>query len=134
MIVVDTNVIAYLFLPGERSAQVEQLLRRQPQWAAPVLWRSEFCNILALYLRKGLLSRQGAHSIMDQALLLLNGREFAVSPAQVLDLCAASGCSAYDCEFVALARDLAIPLVTVDREILRCFPETAVAPDNLAPV
>jgi len=133
MIVVDTNIIAYLFLPGERTAQVEQLLRLQPQWAAPLLWRSELCNILALYLRKGILSRQGAQSIMDQALLLLKGREFSVSPAQVLDLCAASSCSAYDCEFVALARDLAISLVTVDREILRCFPETALALDNLAP-
>jgi len=98
-----------------------------------LLWRSELCNILALYLRKGILSRQGAQSIMDQALLLLKGREFSVSPAQVLDLCAASSCSAYDCEFVALARDLAISLVTVDREILRCFPETALALDNLAP-
>ncbi len=127
MIVVDTNIIAYLYLPGEHTVQVEQLLWREPEWAAPLLWQSELCNILALYLRKGLLSREGAQSIMDQALLLLQDREFPISPAHVLHLCAASSCSAYDCEYVALAQDLGVPLVTLDHEILGCFPETAVS-------
>lgn len=36
-------------------------------------------------------------------------------------------CSAYDCEFVWLARDLRLPLVTADRKVLDAFPDT-VAP------
>ena len=45
MIVVDSNVLAYLYLPGEHTAEAEALLVREPDWAAPVLWRSEFRNI-----------------------------------------------------------------------------------------
>jgi predicted nucleic acid-binding protein len=52
MIVVDTNILAYLYLPTAFSEQAELLLMRQPKWIAPVLWRSEFRNVLALYLRK----------------------------------------------------------------------------------
>ena len=51
MIVTDTNVIAYLYLEGERSVQVEKVLEKDPHWVAPLLWRSEFRNVLALYMR-----------------------------------------------------------------------------------
>ena len=49
-----------------------------------------------------------------------------VGSVRVLDLVHDSGCSAYDCEFVALALMLEIPLVTEDKRILRSFPDTAV--------
>lgn len=56
MIVVDTNVLAYLYLPGEYTAVAEVLLERDPDWAAPVLWRSEFRIILAGHIRRGSLT------------------------------------------------------------------------------
>jgi predicted nucleic acid-binding protein len=46
----------------------------------------------------------------------------------VLELASRSGCSAYDCEFVALAQDLEVPLVTNDRQILKAFPTIAISP------
>ena len=52
MIVVDSNILAYLYLPGEFTAAAEALLEREPEWAAPPLWRSEFRNLLAGYLRR----------------------------------------------------------------------------------
>ncbi len=58
------------------------------------------------------------------------GREYNVTSPQVLDLVAASTCSAYDCEFVALALDLGVPLVTVDQQVLRQFPTTAESLDD----
>ena len=129
MIVVDTNVIGYLYLSSPYSEQVERVLLKDTEWAAPLLWRSELRNVLALYLRKGWLSLEDAVRIMDEAVRLMAGREYAVDSMQVLELVEESTCSAYDCEFVALARDLDVPLVTVDKQILRDFPREAVSPE-----
>jgi predicted nucleic acid-binding protein len=125
MIVVDTNIIGYLYLTSERSKQAEQVLRQDPEWSAPLLWRSEFRNVLALYLRRRLLSLRTAQQIMNEATRLMLGHEYNVISSRVLELVAASTCSAYDCEFVALAQDLDVPLVTVDHQVLSQFPATA---------
>ncbi len=42
MIVVDANVIAYLWLPDNRTAATERLLKKDSDWNAPFLWSSEF--------------------------------------------------------------------------------------------
>jgi len=130
MIVVDTHIIGYLYLTSERSMQAEQALLKDPQWAAPLLWRSEFRNVLALYIRRKILGLQEAQQIMDEATGLMLGQEYDIVSTHVLNLVAASTCSAYDCEFVALAQDLDVPLVTVDRQILEQFPEMTVALEN----
>lgn len=130
MIVTDTNIIAYLYLEGVRSAQVEKLLEKETQWAAPLLWRSEFGNVLALYMRKRNLSLEQAQQIMQEAMLLMQEREYEIVSSDVLELVTASGCSAYDCEFVALAEDLGISLVTVDKKILNEFSQIAVSLDD----
>jgi predicted nucleic acid-binding protein len=132
MIIVDTNVLAYLFLTSEHSTQAEQALRRDPEWTAPLLWRSEFRNVLAHYIRRELLSLHEAQAIMDAATDLMHGREVQAVSHRVLSLATASNCSAYDCEFVALAQDMGIPLVTADRKILEQFPEVPVALGDFA--
>lgn len=126
MIVVDSNVVAYLYLPGEYSAAAEQLLEREPEWATPVLWRSEFRNILAGYLRRKMLTFEQACGVQTEAEALLAGSEFEVESSVVLELVRDSDCSAYDCEFIALAKKLGTKLVTVDKKLLRSFPNDAV--------
>jgi predicted nucleic acid-binding protein len=125
VIVVDTNVLAYLYLPSEYTAQAEALLERDPQWAAPVLWRSEFRNILAGYIRRSTLTFEQARDIQAEAENLLSGAEHDVDSQRVLELVRDSDCSAYDCEFVALAMKLGVALVTMDAKLLRAFPERA---------
>ena len=99
-------------------------------WAAPLLWRSELRNVLAVYLRESLLSLEDAHRIINEAVEMMRGAEYEVSSLQVLNLAASSSCSAYDCEFVALAIDLKVPLVTVDKQTLAQFPRVAVRLDT----
>ena len=123
MIVVDTNVIAYLFLTSPYSRAAEQLFLRDPEWAAPRLWRSEFRNVLTLYLRKELLSVGDTAGIFKAAAGVMAGREFEPEAKNVLRLAAESGCSAYDCEFVDTASSLGVPLYTVDSRLLQSFPE-----------
>ena len=125
MIVVDTNILAYLYLPGDHTAQVEGLLERSSQWAAPVLWRSEFRNILAGYMRRGTLSLEHACNLQFEAESLLHGFEYEIKSKQVLDLVHLSDCSAYDCEFVALAMELGTKLVTMNKKLLKAFPNHA---------
>ncbi len=127
MIVVDTNIIGYLFLSSEHSLLAERALKKDSEWAAPVLWRSELRNVLAYYMRKNLITLEHAQRIMDGALELLRGREYEVSSYEVLRLASESKCSAYDCEFIAAANDLKAPLITVDKEMLREFPAVAVS-------
>lgn len=125
MIVVDTNVLAYLYLPTEFTTNAEALLERDPLWVAPLLWRSEFRNILAGYLRRGSLQFDQALALQSEAQALLADNEYEVESRAVLQLVRDSDCSAYDCEFVALAMQLGVPLVTMDRKLLKAFPQHA---------
>lgn len=127
MIVVDTNVLAYLYLPTDFTQHAEALLEQDSDWAAPVLWRSEMRNILAGYMRRKLLTFEGARSIQAEAESLLAGSEHEVASQRVLELVRDSNCSAYDCEFVALAVHLGVRLVTMDAKLLKAFPKQAVA-------
>ena len=127
MIVVDSNVLAYLYLPGEHTARAEALLEREPEWAAPLLWRSEFRNILAGYMRRGTLTFAQAAATQREAEGLLAGSEVEMDSLSVLELVRDSDCSAYDCEFIALAIKLKTKVVTMDRKLLRSFPKHAVA-------
>ena len=130
MIVADTNVISYLFLPTEYSEKASQLYQTDPDWAAPELWRSEFRNVLALYLRQNIISLIEALTLQEEAESLMADREFTLPSVPVMNLVASSTCSAYDCEFVALARLLSVKLVTQDKKLLREFPDTALRIDE----
>ena len=127
MIVVDSNVLAYLYLPGEYTAAAEALLEQDSDWAAPILWRSEFRNILAGYLRRKAITFEQANSLQREAESLLEGAEFELESLAVLELVRDSDCSAYDCEFIALAMKLDTKLITTDKKLLRAFPKRAIA-------
>jgi predicted nucleic acid-binding protein len=125
MIVVDTNVIAYLLLPGEWTQSAEALLEYDSSWVAPPLWRSEFRNILAGYLRRGTLTYDQTLAVQLTAEEILGGNEMSVESRSVLQLVRDSRCSAYDCEFVAIAQQLEVILYTMDTTVLAAFPDTA---------
>ena len=130
MIVADVNLVAYLVLGGSGQVLAQLVLKRDPVWAAPVLWRSEFLNVLAAYMRQRNLSVSDAWRAHGLAGQLFAGQEFTVPGERVLELVAASTCSAYDCEYVALAGELDVPLITADRQVLRAFPERAISPKD----
>ena len=127
MIVVDTNVVAYLFLHGEFAALAEAWLRLDRDWAAPVLWRSEFRNLLAGYLRRKQLTFEAVREIQREAEALLIGNEHEVDSVRVLELVRDSDCGAYDCEFVSVAMRLGVKLLTADGKVLKAFPQLTVA-------
>ncbi|OGA54295.1 MAG: hypothetical protein A3F74_13255 [Betaproteobacteria bacterium RIFCSPLOWO2_12_FULL_62_58] len=82
-------------------------------------------SILTGYRRDGSLSRPQIGRIMETVESALAGCEHLVPSNRVFELAGKSRLSAYDCEFIALASVLAVPLVTADKAVLRAFPEQA---------
>ena len=128
MIVVDTNVIVGAYLHGPHAKEIEALIEQDREWFAPYLWRYEFRNVLAFYLRKELLDVSEALLIMQYAEARMRNQGRWTVSERVLDLAKASGRTSYDCEFVSLAKDLNVQLVTIDRKVLRQFPSIAISP------
>ena len=124
-VVVDTNIIAYYWLPGAHTENAIALRRMTGDWFVPRLWRSEFRNVVARYLRARIVGLDQARTLIRSAEAELVDCEREVDSIAVMDLVAASACSAYDCEFVALARHMGIPLVTEDAALVRAFPHVA---------
>ena len=125
MIVADTNTIAYLYLPTAQTDNVVSLLHQDPHWIAPLLWRSEFRSVLALYVRKGFIDLNTAIAMQSQAEQQLADNEYSVNSMDVLALASESGCSAYDCEFLSLAISLNLKLITGDKKLIHRFPGIA---------
>lgn len=127
MIVVDTSVLAPFFIPGELSAEAQKVVQKDSSWIVPRLWRSEFRNVLATHLRVQKITLDQAIETISKAEDFLRDREYEISSAAVLDLASRSGLSAYDCEFIVLAQQFGIVLLTADRRLITAFPETAIA-------
>ncbi|MGI8431577.1 MAG: type II toxin-antitoxin system VapC family toxin, partial [Chthoniobacterales bacterium] len=103
------------------------------EWGSALLWRWEFRNAMVGYIRRGSLTATVAGQLCGKAQATLSGREFSSSPQAVFELVSKSSCTAYDCEFVAVAREQGVPLVTMDKQVLREFPHLATSlPDFLA--
>ncbi len=134
MIVADADVLAYFRLgrDAKRSRFSSRARRRDPDWYAPRLWRSEFRNVLRLYLGRGEVRYADALQYAERAEHAMRGREHDVRSRDVPALVARTGRGAYDCGCVALAEALGVALVTGDRGVARRFPETAVLLEDFA--
>ena len=128
MIVVDATILAALYLENPAVKDVELILVAEPHWFAPRLWRSEFRNVLIQYIRHHKINLHKAMQVMEASEDLMQEVEGEPASRQILQLAHTSGCSVYDCEYVALARGLGTKLITLDRKLLAAFPDTAITP------
>ena len=128
MIVADANLVACLVLQEAEHELAASILRVDAGWSVPMLWRSEMLNILAGLMRSSGIARKTAAGLYNAAADLVTANEYVVNPERVLSCVAKSRCTAYDCEYVALAEALDVPLVTFDRLVLKEFPRRAVSP------
>ena len=131
MIVVDSNVIAYCWLNSPMTGLAQRVRVKDPDWQVPVLWRSEMRSILAGYLRDGSLSTAQARRVMRRVEEALAGCEHLVSSDAVIMVINATRLPAYDAEFVALAEELSVRLVTEDKAVLKACPEAALSMDGV---
>ena len=127
MIVADNSLLVYFWLPSAFAELAEAVKDRDKVWASPILWRAEFRNVLAGYLRRKALTEAEANTAYLNVQKDLAANEYSVPTERIIKLVLASDCAAYDCEYVALAQDLGVPLVTADKQVLRAFPKIAVS-------
>jgi len=130
MIVADSNLVAYLLIPGDKSALADEILLKDSDWAVPLICRSEVRNILTLYMRHEGMSLSQAKSTMEKAENLWRNKEYAVPSDDVLELTTRHNVTAYDGEFVALAKQLGVPLITFDKAVRKAFPGIAIDPEE----
>lgn len=129
MIVVHTHIIAYLTFPSAYSSAVGLLHQKNPVWEAPLLWKSEFLNVISLHYRKGLINYQESLTALDFAERLIGSREHQVAARAIIDTVIRSSCSSYDCQFIVLARQLGTVLITYDKKLIKEFSEIALTPE-----
>lgn len=127
MIVVDVNVVAYLLIAGDKTEMAQQAWAKDPHWRVPSLWRHEFLNVLATYIRTGGATAEDAVGIWRQALALVGSGEEQPPMEQALLLGAEHQISAYDAQYVALALTHRLPLISEDRALQRKFPEVVLS-------
>ena len=126
MIVVDTNVMVYLLTGTGRGEAAASLLAADPEWAAPPILLSELRNVVVGFFRRGQLQEKDALAICEEAESVLGNRVASVPSSPVLEAAIQGKMSAYDAEFVVLARRLGVPLITADQAILDGAPDVAV--------
>jgi len=130
VIVADANLLLYLVLHGTRTEVARSVMAKDAAWAAPPLWSSEVISALARWVRRAEVAFDDALAMYSGAAEAIGGREFDAEVRDVLTLAASSGCTGYDCEYVAVAQMLGVQLVTADKQVLGAFPRIAVAPEQ----
>ncbi len=122
MIVVDVNIVAYFLIEGEKTTSARELLRREPDWRLPALWRHEYLNVLATFVRKGGATIAEAQSLWRRGVQLLGPREQSVDMESALVLATDNQISAYDAQYSALPQQLRTVCITEDQRLLKTFP------------
>ena len=127
MIVVDANIIAYRFIEGDKTNFACRLQKKDGEWAVPLLWRHEFLNVLATVCKAGVIDISEACGIWRAAIQVLAGFEHEVPHEKALCCAVNSRISAYDAQYITLARALSCPCVTEDARLCKTFPGIAIS-------
>lgn len=122
MFVIDTNVLVYLFLEGDRSRDAARLLARDADWRSEPFILVEFTNVLATLVRTRLLGEKRATALLVDAGSRMGPGLHAVPHADALALANRYAVSAYDARFLAVASRHGVRLVTEDAKLRAAAP------------
>jgi len=129
MIVVDASVVAFLFIDGEESGIVRKLYQRDPEWVTPPILNHEMLTILA-----AVGSMEGdstaVEAIWREVRGVLGTRQQIPDPVRSLRLAVELGISGYDAQYLALAAQLHLPLLSCERRLLDALPGRVVNPES----
>lgn len=123
MLLVDTNIVAYLLIESDYTEAAQDLRRIDPDWRSEAFLMVEFTNVLAAYMASKRMTLPLAQDFLTKAGALLDGKLGRVPHAAALAMVARYRVSAYDARFLALAYQLGSRLVTEDTKLRAAAPE-----------
>jgi len=123
MIVVDTNVLAYLLITGDQTQTAQTLFSRDDDWHTESFALVELSNLLATACRTRGLASSRASRLLETAEELLRGRTHVVSHQTALAVANELAITAYDARFIAIAAQFDTLLVTEDARLRRAAPK-----------
>jgi predicted nucleic acid-binding protein len=122
MLLVDTNVVAYLLIDGDHTEAAQQLRRRDSDWRSEAFLLVEFNNVLASSVANKRMTFGLAEDLLGKAVALFDGKLRNMPPASVLSAAVRHRASAYDARFLALAEAIGLPVVTEDKKLRTAAP------------
>ena len=127
MIVADANVVAALYFDSAATADARSLLDLDGDWVVPDLWRHEMLNIAANYAKFAQSGLAGVTAAWEHADAMFGPRQRAVNMSAALALALKLRLSAYDAQYLALAKELDVPLVSLDKKLCAAAPTIALS-------
>ena len=122
MIVVDINLIAYLYIKGDGTQLAQSVYRKNPNWSLPSLWRHEFLNILSTFVKEGGMPLPHAGRIWDHAIDRFLHSEQTIDYKRALVLSNQFKISSHDAQYLELADRLNITFVSEDAKLKKVMP------------
>jgi len=122
MVLIDTNILAYLLIQGEQTDAAQRLRRSDADWRSEAFIMVEFTNVLVGYTVAKRITLALAQNLLGKADTLLEGKLGRISHAQVLTTAARHRVTAYDAHFLALAERLGLRLITEDSKLRTAAP------------
>ena len=117
MIVVDASVVAYLLIEGELTDVARELYRVDSDWVTPPILNHEILSILAAVGTEEQ-SSQSVEVIWRDVRALLGTRQQVPDPVNSLRLAVEFGISGFDAQYLSLAQQLNLPLITGDARLI----------------
>ena len=121
MVLVDTNILAYLLIEGDRTAAAQELYARDPDWRSEGFILVEFSNVLATQVRAKTLAREQGTRLLADARALIP-EPASVPHADALQTANQFGISAYDARFIVVAMQMKLKLITEDTKLRSAVP------------
>jgi len=132
VVLIDTNILAYLMIEGDRTTAAQKLFERDSEWCSEAFVMVEFSNILATYIRTKALTRTQGTRLLTEAQTLIPTLH-NVASTQTLETAIEYEISAYDARFISLAKHLKQKLVTEDVKLRTAVPSWTISLTETSP-
>ena len=130
MVLVDTNILAFLLIEGDRTTKAQELYVLDSDWHSDEFILVEFSNILATYVRTGDLTAAKAMGLLREAEGLLSRSLGSVPHAAALATANRYRVSVYDARFLVAAESHGTRLITEDQSLRKAAGGLALSLDE----